>query len=216
MVLLGQFRAAERVAGNQGSPALASSRASHDSAAATSGQSTVAEAQRPVTPAPASSMPESAEHSGKGSRRNEVLARLARVDPPTYLPRVLRGVADEATASFQAGMKAYVAGDYRGAIPQLRKASSLSPEKPDIAFYLAASELLSGDTAGAVTEFQRTIAMGETPFLEEAHFYLGKTYLSRSEFGAARTELEHVSQSGGETRQRAVELLGEMKNLGLR
>lgn len=213
-VVLLQFRAHERLAGNPGAPAVATSRASPDTAATTSRQPVVAENEDAATAAPVSSLHESAERSGAASPRSEVLARLARVDPPTYLPRVLRGVADEATASFKQGMKAYVAGDYPGAKPQLRKASSLDPERPDIAFYLGASELMSGDTAGAVTEFQRVIAAGETPFLEEAHFYLAKTYLKQGEAARARTELATVIALNGDRTHEAEEMRAQLTRVG--
>jgi len=148
------------------------------------------------------------------SRRMEVLARLARVDPPRYSPRVLRGASDEAAASFQQGMKAYVAGDYGAAIPSLRKAARLDTERSDIAFFLAASELLAGNTADAVGEFVRTIAMEDTPFLEEAHFFLAKAYLAQGDADRARAELVRVRSLHGERDSEAGELLVQLESAG--
>ena len=211
-VLLWQFRAPERVAGNQGTPAVATRRAPPNPAAAPSGQPAAELPEGTVTAAPATSPTELAERPGTVYRRSAVLARLARVEPPEYSPSVLRGAADEATASFQEGMRAYVAGDYRGAIAQLRKASSLDPERPDFAFYLGASELLSGDAAGAIREFLRTTAMGETPFLEEAHFYLAKAYLKQGDAGRAHAELEKVKSLQGDWRREAETILTQLEN----
>ena len=148
------------------------------------------------------------------SRRVEVLARLARAEPPRYSPSVLRGAADEATVSFKEGMKDYVAGDYGAAIPSLRQAAHLDPERPDIAFFLAASELLAGNTASAIGEFERTIAMGDTPFLEEAHFYLAKAYLAQGEVDRARAELTTVQSLRGERLSEAGELLAQLDSAG--
>ncbi len=147
------------------------------------------------------------------ARRLGVLARLARAEPPRYSPRVLRGAADEATVSFQQGMKGYVAGDYGAAIRSLRQAGQLDPERPDIAFFLAASELLAGNIAGAVGEFERTIAMGDTPFLEEAHFYLAKALLKRGDVRGARRELTAVADIQGELRHDADAILRQLENL---
>ena len=145
-----------------------------------------------------------------------MLAHLARVDPPRYSATVLRGLADEATRRFQEGMKAYATRDFRGAVPILREAAALDPTRPDIAFFLGASELLSGNTAGAVKELSRTIALGDTPFLEEAHFYLAKAYLGRAEIQAARMELAAAAQSTGEAQQEAINVLAEIDKLDLR
>jgi tetratricopeptide (TPR) repeat protein len=165
-----------------------------------------------VDPSAAVAPPEPVASSA--SRRMEVLARLARVDPPRFSPGVLRGATDEATASFQEGMKAYVAGDYGAAIRSLRKAARLDTERSDIAFFLAASELLAGNTADAVGEFVRTIAMEDTPFLEEAHFYLAKAYLAQGDADRARAELVRVRSLQGERVSEAGELLVQLESAG--
>ena len=166
----------------------------------------------PVEPSAAAAPPASAVSSA--SRRMEVLARLARVDPPRYSPSVLRGAADEAAVAFQEGMKSYVASDYGAAIPALRKAARLDPERPDIAFFLAASELLSGDATAAIGSFERTIAMGDTPFLEEAHFYLAKACLAQGDADRARAELAAVKSLQGDRAGEAGELLAQLESDG--
>jgi len=167
---------------------------------------------RTVEPTAAAAPPAPAAPSA--SRRTEVLARLARVDPPRYSPSVLRGATDEAATSFQAGMKAYVAGDYGAAMPSLRKAARLDPQRPDIAFFLAASELLAGNTADAIGEFERTIAMGDTPFLEDGHFYLAKAYLAQGAADQARAELTTLRSLQGERASEADELLAQLESAG--
>lgn len=144
------------------------------------------------------------------SHRAELLARLARFEPPRYVPSVLRGAADQSTVSFQKAMKAYVAGNYGTAVPILREAAGLEPARPDIAFFLGASELLSGKTDGAITAFERTIAMGDTPFMEEARLYLAKAYLKRGDVERARAELETLKSLRGEWASEADAILTQL------
>jgi len=161
----------------------------------------------------ATSRPEPVNSPATASRRLAVLAQLARVEPPRYSPRVLRGVTDEATLRFREGMEAYSGGDYPIAVQKLSAAATADPSRPDIAFFLGASELLSGDTAGAVRELQRTIRIGETPFLEEAHFYLAKAYLEQSALDLARTELVKVRALHGEKGGEADAILAQLASL---
>lgn len=161
---------------------------------------------------PSAALPASAASSA--SRRMTVLARLARVEPPRYSPGVLRGATDEAAASFQEGMKSYVAGDYDAALPSLRRAARLDTERSDIAFFLAASELLAGNTAAAIGEFARTIAMEDTPYLEDAHFFLAKAHLAQGDADRARAELTTVRSLQGERLSEAGQLLVQLEGAG--
>ena len=104
-------------------------------------------------------------------------------------------------------MQAYVAGDYDATIPSLRRAARLDTERSDIAFFLAASELLAGNTAAAIGEFARTIAMGDTPFLEDAHFFLAKAHLAQGDADRARSELNAVRALQGGRASEADELM---------
>jgi TolA-binding protein len=146
-------------------------------------------------------------------RRADLLVRLARVEPPRYSSSVLRGIADEATAAFHEGMHSYMAGDFGAAVPPLRNAARLDPARPDIAFFLAVSELLSGDVAAATVAFKRTIDMGETPFREEAHFYLAKAHLKQDDVRGARHELEVVKGLHGALRHDADAILKQLENI---
>lgn len=141
------------------------------------------------------------------------LKRLASVSPPSYSPRVLRGPVDEATAAFRNGMRAYVDGNYAAAVDELKRAARLDPGRPDIAFYLGASQLMVGDTAAAASELQRVIAFGDTPFLGDGHFYLGKAWLARADRSSATRELEIAARLPGERSDEARALLVELQAL---
>ena len=146
--------------------------------------------------------------------RTQLLTRLARVEPPTFSPLVLRGSQDEASQLFRDGMKAYVAGNYAAATPVLTRASAADESRPDIAFYLAASQLMERAMLEAEAGFRAVIARGDTPFLGEAHFYLAKVHLARGDVESARTELEQSTRQPGPQQHEAVRLLTELEQLG--
>ena len=135
------------------------------------------------------------------------LSVLARVEPPTYIPVVLRGPRDEAVERFEAAMAHYVDGDYAAAIPGLRAAADLNPASAQIAFFLSACQLLTDQLEPAAAGFLRTIALGESPYLEEAHFYLAKTRLRQGRVPAAQEQLRQTAARRGRLEQEARRLL---------
>jgi tetratricopeptide (TPR) repeat protein len=142
------------------------------------------------------------------------LAELAAVVPPTYAPVRLRGSEDDAAHRFREAMELYAAGDWRGALPGLRAAAGLDPEAPHIGFYLGACALLAGETGEAITELERTADLGDTPFLEEALFYVAKAHLREGGVTAAREALGKVIVLNGDRSEEAQRLLGRLDALG--
>jgi TolA-binding protein len=142
------------------------------------------------------------------------LSVLARVEPPSYLPTSQpRATPSEAAERFDAAMRRYMDADYAGAIPGLRAAADLRPEAPQYAFFLGACLLLTGGTEPAVTELERAIALGESPFLEEAHFYLAKARLRQGQPGAAREQLTRTIERHGRFEKEARQLLAQVNVL---
>jgi TolA-binding protein len=174
-----------------------------------------------VGPAPAPSTapvppPVSAPASGAPSSATPAppvvaLSVLARVEAPAYLPATqLRAAPSEAAERFDAAMRRYVDGDYAGAIPGLRAAAGLRPEAPQYAFFLGVCQLLADQVDPAVADFQRAIALGESPFLEEAHFYLAKARLRQGNLPAARNELTRTIERRGRLENEARQLLAQV------
>ncbi len=141
------------------------------------------------------------------------LTELAHVLPPSYTPAVLRGAPDDATRRFREAMQLYVKGDYAGARMGLAAAAKSDGDAPDIAFFLGVCSLLTDDPAAAAEQLRRTIALGESPFLEEARFYLAKAYLRRGELQAAESELRKTAQLRGDREKEARELLQNVEAL---
>lgn len=141
------------------------------------------------------------------------LAELARIDPPRWAPMRVRGTGTAAEMQFQQAMQPYARGEWRAALPALREASLLDPEAAHVTFYLGACALLAGERAAAVESLRRVVALGETPYLEEARFYLAKAYLGVGDLPAARAELDAVVELGGPRLDEARELLALLETM---
>lgn len=140
------------------------------------------------------------------------MADLARVQPPPYVPPTLRG-SDPGRGRFRRAMDAFVRGDHAAAVPDLRAAAAGEPGAADVQFFLGTALLLAGEPEAAVPPLRRTIALGDTPFLEEAHFYLAKVHLRRGAVEEAKRELDRVVQLGGERAAEARALLRDLHAL---
>ena len=121
------------------------------------------------------------------------LSEFGAVDAPPYQLTTLRSTGDLATRTFRDAMRDYERGDYAASARGLAAAARLDPASTQTHFYLAASYLLSGDTAAAITALQTTIDRGESAYLEDARFYLAKAFIRRGNLDEARTELLRVA-----------------------
>jgi tetratricopeptide (TPR) repeat protein len=167
----------------------------------------------PASPAGPTGLPGPAAPPTTSPPPSPSIEELARVEPPTYTASRLRG-ADEATARFQASMEQYQRGNYAAAATGLRAASTLDPEAPHIAFFLGMSELLAGRPRAAIDALGSTVALGESPYLEEAHFYLAKAHLQSRNVDAAARELKRAIELSGEREAEARQLLDAIASLG--
>jgi hypothetical protein len=134
---------------------------------------------------------------------------LARFDPPAYKPSNLRG-AESAGRSFRDGMKRYAAGDFAGAAVTLRSTLTANVGLTEARYYLALSELLSGDRISGTADLERVIAAGDTPYQSEARFYLAKALLAANNAGGARQQLETLISQKSELAPRATEILNQL------
>jgi tetratricopeptide (TPR) repeat protein len=144
------------------------------------------------------------------------LADLARIQPPPYAPGRLRGAQDEATARYQEAMKYYQREDYAAAIGGLRAAAKLDPEAPHILFFLGISSLMAGQLETGIDALRRTLALGDSPYVEDAHFFLAKAYLRRENVDDARDQLRQVERAGGARGDEARQLLLQLERLAAR
>jgi tetratricopeptide (TPR) repeat protein len=139
------------------------------------------------------------------------LSLLARMEPPLYIAPALRGTEDEATELFSAGMKHYQEGMYVLAIPELRAASRLKAETAQIRFFLGICLLLAGQPNQGIEELDKTEALGDPAYLDEARFYSAKAYLGKGDVAAAKEKLRLVVESSGRLQGEAADILRQLK-----
>jgi TolA-binding protein len=141
------------------------------------------------------------------------IEELARFEPPRYEPLKLRGIPDEATARFQRGMEHYRHADYAAAVDQLRAAAEIDADAPHALFFLGISHLLLGQDSAAIDRLRATVALGDSSFLEEAHFHLAKALLRQRNVSAAEAQLKAVIQLRGSRSDEARRLLTQVEKL---
>jgi tetratricopeptide (TPR) repeat protein len=140
-------------------------------------------------------------------------ARIARVDPPLYEPLLLRGSEDRAGEPFRAAMQSYSRGDYAAAVSALRKVVKTNAEVAEAQFYLAAAQLLTGQSREAREGFTQVIRLGDRRFGEQSHFYLAKAWLQENHPEAARQELRSIAKGQSEIDIAARKLLVRLDEL---
>lgn len=148
--------------------------------------------------------------SPQAAETEPALARLGAFDPPAYAPMRLRSNATDAQREFRSAMVVYVEKNYADAAAQLRRVIALPGPPIDAFFYLAVCELQTGQLQDAASAFERVIAFGESPYLEDAHFLLAKTRIRQRDVAAARSQLLRVIALAGDRREEARQLISQL------
>ena len=147
---------------------------------------------------------------GSADRNDAELQQLAQVKPPLYRAPVLRGAGQTGTERFRTAMQAYQRQDYTAAAAGLTEAYRLNPAAPAPAFYLGVCYLIQDQVSQAGVLFNKTIAMGNTPYLELAHFYMAKTFLRGRDASSAHQELQATVTLRGDKQMEAQALLDRL------
>jgi tetratricopeptide (TPR) repeat protein len=140
-------------------------------------------------------------------------AALASIAPAASTEPALRGATDPGERGFREAMRLYQRGEYAAAIPRLRAVAAAEPARADRAFFLGVSLLLVGQDPEGVEQLRKVVALGDTPFLEEARIYLARGLLRAGEVAAARAELEAVVAMQGDREPEARGLLKQIREL---
>lgn len=141
------------------------------------------------------------------------MSELARFDPPDYTAPTLRSSTDPARQQFRDAMAAYQSSQYRPALAGFRAAVDLDASAPDSSFFLGICYLLVGETNAGIRSLRSTIALGDSPFLEEAHFYLAKGLLRQNQLIAAQQQLRQVIRLNGDRHNEARRLSEQLSRL---
>lgn len=120
------------------------------------------------------------------------------IQSPLYLGIPVRaGPPGTADSLFDAAMLAYVGEHYDQAVVGLRAALAAGVDAAPADFFLATSLLMIGKPAAAAADFAKVIALGDTPYLAEAHFYRAKALLVLGQTAPALDELHQAAELGG-------------------
>jgi len=146
----------------------------------------------------------------KSTAAGPSLSDLAHFDPPAYAPAILRGSQSQSMREFRTAMRPYQQGEYARAVTALEADVKSNPRDSGALFFLGVSHLLAGQTANGIAVLQQCIALGDTPYLEEAHFYLAEGFLRKGDASAARSELSEVVRLKGDYEDKARRLLEQL------
>jgi tetratricopeptide (TPR) repeat protein len=139
------------------------------------------------------------------------LRALGRLDPPAYDPPKLRGAPPP--EDLASAMRRYTRGDYAAAASGLEPVVRRDPRDATAGFFLGVSYLLTDRLDDGVTELRRTIALGDTPYLEEARLTLARAHLRAGRPDQALDELEQVITLHGDHEDEARELIRDVGRL---
>jgi tetratricopeptide (TPR) repeat protein len=145
--------------------------------------------------------------------KRSAIAELARVDAPPYTAPALRGVAGGAGEQFRIGMRSYQRRDYNAAETALQRAADLGPSNPQAWFFRGICDLMLSRAGAAIPLFQRVLALGDSPYIEGAHFYLAKAFLAQGDLPAASDELRKTIQLSGDREAEARAVLAQLNAL---
>ena len=143
---------------------------------------------------------------GAGPSRN--YDWLAHFNPPAY--RHAEGEAEK-SAEFRAAMRRYSNTDYAGAIAGLQATVGEHSDYVEARFYLGICLLYTNNRSSGIGELRSVVSAGNTPYLEQARFYLAKGLLGMGDVGGARQQLDNLIALHGELAQQAEALFAQIK-----
>lgn len=133
------------------------------------------------------------------------------IELPPYSPPRLRAAPTDAQEVFRGAMTSYSAGDCAAAIPGLQRALAIDATFAQARFYLGVCELREGRLDAASADLQRVIDAGESPYLEDAYFFLAHARLRMGDREAALKGFERVIGLRGERGVEAKRLLDQLR-----
>lgn len=166
---------------------------------------------RSSTPAPQPPPPPSAQQLAQA--RIDRIAQLAIVVAPPFASVPVRSESDATARAFDAAMSRYRAQDYAGAADRLRALVTTAPDTIAAQFFLGVTELMQQQPARAEGPLRRAASSDVTPFADEAHFYLAKAALQRSDLATAERELTQAVARDAGPENEARKLLDEVRAL---
>jgi tetratricopeptide (TPR) repeat protein len=110
-------------------------------------------------------------------------------------------------------MKLYRKKDYVTALPALEAAATLDSRAAGAPFFAGICQLLQNLPDAAIANFERVISLGESPYLEMAHFYRAKALLRKADVAGAARALDTVVGLKGDLEDEARRLDEQVREL---
>lgn len=134
---------------------------------------------------------------------------LARVFPPAY--REVGDAQSPRPAEFRTAIERYSNRDYSAAIDGLGAVVEKHPGLVEARLYLGICYLFTNNRPAGIAELRNVVDAGQTPYLEQARFYLAKGLLGTGDIAGTRQQLNEAIAMHGEMAQQAETLLTRIK-----
>ncbi|HEX8924793.1 MAG TPA: hypothetical protein VF786_03325 [Terriglobales bacterium] len=141
------------------------------------------------------------------------LASLADRTLPPFHPTQVRGAEDE---HFEAGMRAYVAENCKGALDELKRVPRTSARADAAALYSAACNYHLHNLASARATLVALASDQDSPLSEAARYLLAQIELAQNDLGPAKHWLNDTIALHGDYEARAREQLKKLTALASR
>lgn len=113
-------------------------------------------------------------------------------DAPPYGGIPVRADRKSGDSTFLVGMSSYKAGNFSGAVTQLRQAREQGADSMATTFFAGAALLLEGQPVEAGKELSRSARMEGSPYAGESHYYRAKALLQINQPDIAIAELKEA------------------------
>ena len=114
-------------------------------------------------------------------------------EPPAFVGVPVRASESASDSLFAAGMRAYTERRFAEAEPLLGKALSAGVDSTSAEFFRAASQLMLARAREAADGFARVVALGPSPYADEAKYYRAKALLQLGNAEDALAALRSMS-----------------------
>jgi tetratricopeptide (TPR) repeat protein len=139
------------------------------------------------------------------------LRALGAIVPPRFDAPRLRVSPTASRRAFLQAMEFYQRGDCQQAAGGLLAAVEQDPKSIPAHFFLAICSLQLDRDAQAADHLKIVVQLGESPYFEDAHFFLAKAHIRQGDLASARKELQAVVALEGDRRAEASNLLTQIR-----
>jgi tetratricopeptide (TPR) repeat protein len=133
-------------------------------------------------------------------------ADLAEITPPNFDASASDSLEGEAGNAFREAMVDYAKGSWPRASVMLKEASSKSPSAAEPRFFLGISYLMTRDTQAGLRELRVAGELGQSRYVQAAHYFSGKALIKLNDLVHAAEELQKAAQLPGSYSEPAARL----------